>query len=243
MVLLAAPVGTAQANFAGTWKLNVAKSQLGGPVYTFEKKPTGVWHYSASGFEADFDLTGKEFTMPNGLSVATKEVNATSWDLTFRMNGKVTSTSKVTLNGNSLNWVSDVIGADGKSIQQSSIDTRVSGGPGFAGKWKTGEMKGASTTLKITVEPNGITIEAPEFQTVTKGSFDGKDYAVTQAGQPTKATSVFAMTGSTLKVTTKLNGKVFAEDVYTLSADGKTLTDEATATATNEKTKSVFERQ
>jgi len=45
------------------------------------------------------------------------------------------------------------------------------------------------------------------------------------------------------KITTKLNGKVFAEDVFTISPDGKTLTDETTATATNEKTKSVFDRQ
>jgi hypothetical protein len=36
---------------------------------------------------------------------------------------------------------------------------------------------------------------------------------------------------------------VFAEDVFTISADGKTLTDETTATATNEKTKSVYDRQ
>jgi hypothetical protein len=36
----------AEPNFSGTWKLNLAKSQLSGPVYTFEKKPSGVWHYN-----------------------------------------------------------------------------------------------------------------------------------------------------------------------------------------------------
>jgi len=67
---------------------------------------------------------------------------------------------------------------------------------------------------------------------------------VTQAGQTSKFTNAFAKTGpNTIKITTKLNGKLFYVDVYTLSADGKTLTDDGTATATNENTKSVFDRQ
>jgi hypothetical protein len=35
---------------------------------------------------------------------------------------------------------------------------------------------------------NGITITSPEYQQVVKGSFDGKDYPVMQAGQATKFT-------------------------------------------------------
>jgi hypothetical protein len=235
----------AEPNFSGTWKLNLSKSQLGGPVYTFEKKPSGVWHYNGGGFDADFDLAGKEYTMPSGLGVAGKELSPKSWELTFRMNGKVVSKSRVTLNGDSLMWVTDVTNPDGKSIQQSNTDRRLSGGPGFAGKWKTGDTKGASTTLQITTErANGITIKVPEFQQVTQGSFDGKDNPVMQAGQANKFTSAFSKTGSNaFKMTTKLNGNVFAEDVFTISPDGKTLTDETTATATHEKTKSVFDRQ
>src|SRR5438445_765986 len=81
----------AEPNFTGTWKLNLAKSQLSGPVYTFEKKASGVMHYDGGGFNTDFDLTGKEYTMPSGVSVAGKELSPTSWELTFRMNGKVIS--------------------------------------------------------------------------------------------------------------------------------------------------------
>ena len=235
----------AEPNFAGTWKLNLSKSQLGGVVYTFDKKPSGVWHYSGGGFDTDFDLAGKEYTMPTGMSIVGKELSPTSWELTFRANGKVASKSKVTLNGNTLNWVSDVISPDGKTVQQTSSDTRVSGGPGFVGKWKAGDVKGASTMLKITTDGgNGITVEAPEYQSICKGSFDGKDYPVIQTGQPSKVTNAFKKTGpNTFEVTTKMSGKPFAVDVYTISADGKTLTDESTTTATNEKTKSVFDRQ
>ncbi len=244
VLALAAPALAAEPDFAGTWKLNLTKSQLGGTVYTFEKKASG-WHYSGGGFDTDFDLTGKEYTMPSGASVAVKELNPTSWELIFRMNGKTFSKSKATLNGNSLMWVSDVTSPDGKAVQQTNTDTRVSGGPGFAGKWKSGDVKGTSTTLKITTAgANGITVEAPEYQSVCKASLDGKDYPVMQSGQPSKMTNSFSKPApNTLKVITKMNGKEFAVDIYTLSADGKTLTDDSTATATNEKTKSVFDRQ
>lgn len=234
----------AEPNFSGTWKLNLSKSQLSGTMYTFEKTPSGMMHYSGGGFEADFDLTGKEHTMPSGVSVVGKELSPTSWELTFRMNGKAVSKSRMTVNGNSMAVSSDVTGPDGKTVQQTSTDTRVSGGPGFVGKWKAGEMKGASTTLQIAIEgANGITISYPEFQQACKGSFDGKDYVVNQAGQATKFTNAFAKTGNALKITTKLNGKPFTVDTLTLSTDGKTLTDNSTATATNEKTKSVYDRQ
>jgi hypothetical protein len=234
-----------QPDFSGTWKLNLSKSQLSGPTYTFDKKPSGVWHYSGGGFDADFDLTGKEYTMPSGVSITGKELSPTSWDLAFRMGGKPISKSKVTLQGDSLMWVSDVKDPQGKSVQQTSTDTRVSGGPGFAGKWKAGTPTGGSTTLKITMQgADAVTIEVPEYQQSAKGSFDGKDYPVMQAGQASKFTNAFTKTGSnTLKVVTKLNGKPFAVDVYHLSADGKTLTDESTATATAEKTKVVYDRQ
>lgn len=246
VALLAPAILLAQKpSFDGTWKLNLAKSHLSGSTYTFTKKPGGVWHYSGGGFDADFDLTGKEYTMPSGASIIGKENGPKSWDLSFKMGGKPISRTQVTLKGNSLMLASDVTGPDGKTVHQTSTDTRVSGGPGFAGKWKSGTPSGGETTLKITMQgTDGMTMETPEYQSEVKGSFDGKEYPVMQAGQASKFTNTFAKSGPhTLKVDTKLDGKPFAVDVYRLSADGKTLTDESTAVATGEKTRAVFDRQ
>ncbi|HYV99724.1 MAG TPA: hypothetical protein VE967_19850 [Gemmatimonadaceae bacterium] len=245
LALAVSSIASAQANgFAGTWKLNLAKSEMGGSMYTFSKNASGVWHYSGGGFDTDFDLAGKAYAMPNGISIAGKEVNPTTWDITFTMNGKVVQKMKAAVNGNTLTVVTDVTGADGKSTQTTSTDTRVSGGPGFAGKWKTGNMTGSQTTLKIATTGNAITMEVPEFQSVVKGSFDGKDNPMMQGGQATKMTQAFAKAGATsFTATLKMGGKDFSTDVYTLSADGKTLTLESTTTATHEKTKSVFDRQ
>ena len=242
--LAAATVVAQSPSFAGTWKLNLAKSQLGGMVYSISRTPSGMIHYSGGGFEADFDLAGKEHVMPSGVAVIGKELSPTSWDLTFRMNDKTIQRSLLTLTGNSISNVADVIGADGKTIQQKTIDTRVSGGPGFSGKWKAGELAGAAITLKITlVGAKGIKMTIPEVQTTVKGRFDGKDYPVMQAAQAMKLTNAFAKVGNTIRVIGKLNGKVFTEEIYTLSPDGRTLTDESTAVATGEKTKAVFDRQ
>jgi hypothetical protein len=234
----------ADPNFAGTWKLNLAKSQLSGTVYTFEKTPSGLMHYTGGGFDADFDFSGKEHTMPSGIALAGKELSPTSWEFTFSMKGKTLSKSKVTLDKDSLAWVSDSAGADGKTVRQMSRDTRVSGGPGLVGTWKSGDLKGAATTLKITMSgANDITVEFPESQSAAKGSFDGKDYPVIQGGQATTFTNSFSRRGAALEITTKLSGKPFGTDLYKVSTDGKTLTDDYTATATNEKTKGVFDRQ
>ena len=46
-----------------------------------------------------------------------------------------------------------------------------------------------------------------------------------------------------IRISTKLNGKPFYVDVLTLSADGKTLTDEGDPVAGKEPVKAVYERQ
>src|SRR4051794_3991286 len=166
---VAATTAVAQSpSFAGNWKLNLAKSQLGGMVYSIAKTPSGLMRYSGGGYEADFDLAGKEHVMPSGVAVIGKELSPTSWELTFRVNGKTLQTSHLTLAGNSMSTVADVVGADGKTIQQKTIDTRVSGGPGFTGNWKVGEVAGAASTLKITLDgANAITMASPEAQSIS----------------------------------------------------------------------------
>ena len=57
---------SAQPSFAGTWKLNLAKSQLTGQTVSIEKAPSGLMHFDSQGFGYDFDLSGKEFPTPDG---------------------------------------------------------------------------------------------------------------------------------------------------------------------------------
>ena len=103
----------------------------------------------------------------------------------------------------------------------------------------------APTSMVITTKgKKGVTISYPEFRQVCKGRFDGKDHALTMEGAPTKTVFVFEKTGAgTLKVTTKLQGKLFYTDVLTLSEDGKTLTDDGNPVAANEPIRAIYERE
>ena len=201
--------------------------------------------FDTQGFAYDFDLTGKEFPTPDGGTTSWKEVNATTWEATIKINGKVVATYQMTLDGNAIAGVMKATKPEGGSVEQTSAWTRVSGGPGFVGKWKSTEVKGAPTTLEITLEgANGITVKFPEFQVACKGAFDGKDHTMTGAGANLKQTIAFEKAGpATFKMTTKLNGKPFYVEVLTLSADGKTLTDDANPVTVKEPTKLVYERQ
>jgi len=235
----------AQPSFAGTWKLNLVKSQLTGQTLSLEKAASGLLHFDTQGFAYDFDLSGKEFPAPDGSTVSFREVNPTTWEGTIKMNGKVIATYGLSLKGDTLSAVMKATKPEGGSMEQTALWSRVSGGPGFLGKWKSKEVKGAPTTLEIALEgANGITVKYPEFQVACKASFDGKDYPVNGAGANLKQTLAFEKSGANaIKMTTKLNGKPFYVDVFTLSADGKTLIDEGNPVAVKEPIKAVYERQ
>jgi hypothetical protein len=234
-----------QPSFAGTWKLNLDKSQLTGQTLSIEKTASGLMHFDSQGFAYDFDLSGKEFPTPDGGTVSWKEVNASTWDGIFKVNGKVLVTYHLTLDGDTTTAVMKATQPDGKAVEQTITTTRVSGGPGFLGKWKSKEVKGAPTTMEIALDgANGITLKYPEFQIACKGSFDGKDNPMTGGGANLKQTLAFEKSGANaIKITTKLNGKPFYVDVLTLSSDGKVLTDEGNPVAVKEPVKAVYERQ
>ena len=243
---LVASVGmAAQPSFTGKWTLNLQKSQLTGQTFSIEKTASNTIHWEMQGFGYDFNPDGKEYPVPDGSTVVVLPTGPDTWDFTLSMHGKVTMTVHIAAQGDSQTDVMRVIKPDGSTVEQTSTATRVSGGPGLLGKWKSTEVKGAPTSMVIaTKRKKGVTISYPEFQQVCKGRFDGKDHTVTMAGAATKMTFVFEKTGAnTLKVTTKLQGKLFYVDVLTLSEDGKTLTDEGNPVAANEPIKAVYERE
>jgi hypothetical protein len=244
-LVCAAGWAAAGATFSGSWKLDLSKSHFAGQTFTIEKTPSGLYHFDSQGFGYDFDLTGKEYPAPDGGSSSWKATNANTWDAAIHMNGKTIASYHLVLKGNSLDSTMKVTRPDGTTAEQTTNNTRVSGGPGFLGKWKSGDPKGAATTLEISTDAaNHITVKYPEFQMVCTGSLDGKDYVPMVAGAVSKQAIVFEKTGpNSIRMTTKLNGKPFYLDVLTLSDDGKTLTDDGNPVSANEPSKAVYLRQ
>ncbi len=241
----AASSAASAASFSGTWKLNLAKSRLSGQTVTVEKTASGKYHFDSEGFAYDFDLTGKEYPTPDGGTTSWKAVDAATWEATNRMHGKVVASFQLSLNRDTIVSVVKMTKPDGSAAEETATYTRVSGGPGFLGKWMSKDVKGASTTLELfTDASNHITLKYPEFQTVCNGSFDGKDYVLMTAGAASKQTASFEKTGAnSFRMTTKMGGKPLYIDVITVSADGKVLTDDGNAVSANEPVKSVYDRQ
>src|SRR5947209_8382812 len=126
------------APYAGKWKMNVAKSDFGDSTVTYEKTSGNEMKATMDGQSYTFKTDGEDNMTPWGMTLAWKEVDPTTWEVTEKTNGKVTSTSKLKLSADGKMLTSDAkrAKADGGTSDDSIAFRRVSGGPGLAGKWK-----------------------------------------------------------------------------------------------------------
>ena len=235
----------ADAPYAGTWKFNPAKSQLAGDTVTFKKLPDGMLQFDNQGFVYKFRPDGKEYPNPMGGTVSWKAAGPDTWDVSNRLKDKVVNTLHVVVEGDKQTVAAKVMKPDGGTVDSTANYDRVSGGPGLEGVWKSSEIKLPATVLQISSDGAESVALKDESGFVVNGKFDGKDYAAsgTLAGA-SYALSFKKVGDRSFEMTGKLDGKPFYQDVFTVSADGKTLTDEGTPlNAKTETVKAVYERQ
>jgi hypothetical protein len=243
LTLISAVIATAaDAPYFGKWKVNSSKSQLS-DIVTIEKLPSGDYRFEESGFVYTFKLDGKEYPMPDGGTTSWKAASDTVWEVTNRANGKTSASIKLVLNGDSMSSAATIPQADGKDITQTGKLKRISGGPGFVGKWRGTQADAGASWLELTPDgADGLKVTAPNSLCVAK--FDGKPYPMTGATDGSKMTMSFRKTGaSSFESSTFLDGKPYFKDVYVVSADGKVLTDTGTPVATKKPLKVVFDRE
>ena len=235
----------ADAPYVGKWKFNPSRSQVTGETLVIEQTPSGLMRYEVGGFAYSFNVDGKEYPMPDSGTTSWKAIDAKTWDVTNRRNGRISANYRLVVEGDTLTFQSVLSTADGGSLNASGKATRVSGGPGFTGKWKISDNKPASTTLNIA--PNGadgVTLTYPEQGAVCKAMFDGKDYPLTGTFVGSGSSYVLKKTGPrSFEITEKLNGKALYVDKISVSDDGKTLTLDGSPTKSREPVKVVYDRQ
>ena len=234
--------------YAGKWKMNAAKSDFGGTTVTYTSLPSGEWQSTAEGQTTRFKMDGKDYPDPYGGEVAWKAIDAATWEMTAKLNGKVLSTDTLKLSADGANLT---VTTKGKKPNGDPIDTtvsaqRVSGGPGLQGKWKTRNLKtGSPSLLELTPSgADGLSYKVADMGLTCDGKLDGKDYP---CSGPTLAPGwTVAMTKAgarSLDLSVKKDGKTLYKVAYSAAADGKTLTETGGATATTEKVKVVYDRQ
>jgi hypothetical protein len=251
-VLLAIAVATAVAAadlpYAGKWKMNPAKSDFGESTITYEQLPSGEMQATAAGESYKFKVDGKDYPAIFGNTAAWKSVSPSSWQTTWKLNGKVLWTDTLTLSADGKTLTVNTKGTkpNGEMLDDTLVSERVSGGPGLAGKWKTKNMKSTAPSV-LELAPagaDGLTFKIVDMDLTCNGKFDGQDHPCTGPTLAPGWTASFVNAGPrALDMTVKNNGKVLFKLSYSLSADGKTLTENGTATAANEKTKVVYDRQ
>lgn len=250
LAVLAAAVSLTAADlpWVGKWKINVAKSNFGESTVTYATAGPGEMQWTADGMTMKFKTDGKDYPDPWGGTSAWKQIDASTWETVDKLKGKVVSTDvkRLSTDGKTLTMVAKGTRPNGKTFENEYVYTRVSGGPGLAGKWKTSKVtySGPSVVDITPYETDGLTLRVEDWGTTWSAKFDGKDNPVKGPNMPDGFTVALKRTGpSSLEYVQKQNGKELYKGSFTVSADGKTTTTVDTALGTNEKVTSVYDRQ
>jgi hypothetical protein len=244
---LCALAAAADPTYAGKWKMNTAKSNFGESTITYEPAPGGAMKMTMDGQSYTFTTDGKEVSTPWGMTESVKAVDAKTWDMTEKIGGKVSMTGKMKLSddGKTLTMTGKRNKNDGSTSDESMTLTRVSGGPGMAGKWKMKKMNASSPEL-LTLTPkgsDGVLVDIGGGGSVCDAKTDGKDYPAKGPLLPGGWTCALTKAGSGLDVTWKKEGKPMYKTNWAAAADGKTLNESGSAVGVNEKFTVVYDRQ
>jgi len=231
--------------YIGKWKFNAAKSQLTGSTFTIENAPGGMYKFDLQGYTYTFKTDGKEYPAPDGSLNTWKATSADAWDVTSKLNGKVIATYAIAAKGDTLALRMSQKKPDGTSLDSSAAYKRLSGGPGVMGKWQSTEFKMPALTIEFMANgADGVNYKDDTGYTYS-AKFDGKDYAPGGVMAGAKyALSFKKVNDRSFAMTTKIDGKPYFVDTFTVSADGKTLTDDGSpVNAPTEKVKIVYDKQ
>lgn len=245
----ASPCFAKDSAWSGTWKENQAKSKLTGDTMTYAAKGGGVFHYSNGGtIEYDFACDGKSYTTLGDRAITCTGSTDTGMDIVSTAHGTVLSKyhRAISADGKTMTIHGTAMRADGKTEDFDEVYRRVSGTKGLAGKWLDVKDKEQDEEVMVmTVADKMLHIEVPSQKQVMDGKLDGSDGKVNGPNIPPGAAPAYkSVTANKISYEIKLNGKVLYQGTYTLSADGKTLTDDEWVPGRMaEKSTVVFEKQ
>ncbi len=248
LALLCCILGAAMAAdkpYVGKWKVDLAKSDFGQTTVTIESLSGGEWQITAFGITYKFKMDGKDYPDSMGGTAAWKAVDAKTWEMVAKANGKVTETDtfKLSPDGKTLTDNAKVMKADGGSMESTTVYERASGGSSLAGKWQTRKVSGASGTMEITASgADGLTFKDPDMGMSCDGKLDGKDYPCKGPMLPPGFTVAMKDVASSLDLTVRKDGKPFFKATYTVAAGGHTMTETGAPASGSDKVRIVFNR-
>ena len=240
MVLVAAAGADAQDRpYLGKWSVNSAKSDLRGVTATYRDLGGGRVEVSGMGQKETFVVgrDGKDYPWPGGLTISWRDLGPNRIETTLKRDGKVLSVGESVLSADGNTNTMVVKSATPNVPESTTVFARVSGGPGVFGTWRMAEIQGG---LEIVPAGDAVVFRWIGYAEATC-RFDGKDCPI-KGDAPNGSTMSLRETGQgRFEYQDKTNGKMNYTSVFTVSADGKTLTEEETQ-ATGEKRRIVYDR-
>jgi len=236
-----------QANaWDGTWRLNAAKSRLGGPTFTIAILPRGGFKITTRNIGYTLICDGKYRPVTGQRSLACTKGTLTSMDVEERDNGRPANAvhREVSPDGKSLiQTITTVEDGPGKSIRKVFI--RSSKPSGLAGEWTDPKELDRQPQVLVTAV-NGTTFHLgfPTEKQYADMKLDGTEAPIHGTYSGARATlAIKAETAQRLLTVEKLNDVVVTNGTLILSSDGRSITEETWKPgAPKIKTRLVYER-
>ena len=234
--------------FVGKWKMNPAKSQLGGQQYKVEEAGEGKYRFVNGDDVETYGTDGKDYPTKAGNTVAITPAGSNTWKFSRKRDGKVYSTGTWTLSddGQMITTSNDNTRPDDSTFRTEAKRKRIAGASGFVGTWESVEVKvGEPTPFEVEKwKGDGYSLINPAFQGRVDFKLDGKEYTGKGPRVPAGATmSGKRVDDRTMELTFKLKGKKRSTERWVVSADGKTLTQTVTDAGQSKPEIEVYERQ
>jgi hypothetical protein len=233
--------------YIGKWKLNPAKSNLTGSTITYSLTKD-EYTYTEQGQSYKFKADGRNYVTPFGYTASWKGIDDHAAEMTAKLNGKTIQTDslKLSADGQTMTVTSKGSNPKGQPWEDVTVYRRVTGGKALAGTWKAIQVKmGSLRQIEFTpFGDDGVTWSIADYNVKSNAKFDGKDYPAQGPSAPGGLTVSLEKTGSlSFQLTEKKDGKPVYKAAYSVSTDGKTLTEVGSSGAVEEKTTFVYDRQ
>lgn len=244
--ILSAPASAASP-WDGTWKLDQSKSHMTGDTFSETAAANGMIHFSnGSTIQYNYRCDSKPYSTLADYTLACTQVSARVRVLKSMERGTSTDMTRVTLSpdGKTQTDLGTGTQPDGTHYSSTTVYRRVSGS-GWYGTWR--DVKASTNVaalISFAVSGKHVTLGFPGYKQQAKVAIDGAPAHLTGPRLPPGVMLLLKSHGhGALEQQIVWHGKIYNEDIYSISPDGKTLTDVSwTPGKENEKQTYVYDK-
>jgi hypothetical protein len=214
--------------FAGTWKLNPAKSKLTDQMRVEAAGPNQYIFYLSATNPETIIADGTDQPGIFGTTLAVSVLGPNQWRVVRKKDGRmlISAIWDLSADGNTLTDNFTGYRADGSTNNLLYKYTRTDGTSSFAGTWESISEQ-VNSTYEMQIQPyedNGLSFIIPAQKMTKSVKFDGKAYPGQGPNLPAGyATSGRRLSDRAVELTDKIDGKLLDTQQVEVSPEGNAL--------------------